>query len=161
MADSIRELITKDVVTTLGTITTANLYNNTLDKVSRFTMEVEEFIGTATNSKVLAVLVNQEEEQQIEGSYPKVTRVLTLRLSIWVRHLPVSEGVSSGELLNSVSQDIYKALMVDRTRDGHTFGLVALQSVESPVLGEDGSYALREELWSWTYEHSLADESVA
>lgn len=161
MADSIRELITKDVVSTLGTITTANSYNNTLDTVSRFTMEVEQFIGTATNTKVLAVLVNQEGEEQIEGSFPKVTRVLTLRLSIWVRHLPTSEGVSSSELINSISQDIYKALMVDRTRGGYTFGQVALQSVESPVLGENGDYALREELWSWTYEHSLADESVA
>jgi hypothetical protein len=162
MAESIRELIMQNIETELKKITAANGYNNTLGRVSRFQQ-------AATNLATVPVVIVQQGPEVSEPIPNKaVTRELTVRIRIIHRHDPVVEGKNSDQVLNSIQQDIHKALFVDHTRGGLAIETnpapreVAGQDGEGMGQLDDGMEAIGKTLeYMVRYRHAWQDESVA
>ena len=162
MALSIREQIMQNVETTLKTIKTANGYNNTLELVTRFKQEALSF------AKVPVVLIQQGPEMAEPIPNHAVTRNLAVRLRIIHRHNPTEDNQSSDQVLNSIQQDIHKALFVDHTRGGLAIGMnpapLEIAAQDGEGMGEvDANFEHIGKTLEYMvqYRHHWQDESVA
>ncbi len=157
MAASLREQIMVDVKTTLDAISQLNGYNNNIGLVTRA-------VGNDIAQGSIPVLyIEQGDEMAMsagENNTPMnvVTRVLTVRVGIIHR---LAADVVADTALNSIQQDIYKAMMVDHTR-----GSLAIDTLPRKATGAleleavvDGALKLIE--FDVLYRHNWQDESVA
>lgn len=114
MADSVREVIMKQIQTTLEGITVANGYANTMQSVQRFRQD-----GQVLTATPLCVLMEGGDNVQLDGPYPLITRHLTVSVVIIHRQDLDTDTRSASEVMNSLVADVLKAMHADFTRGGH------------------------------------------
>lgn len=112
MADYVRELIMKNIVTTLQTITVANGYQNTIASVQRYSAH-----GNVYKS-VPAIIVAEDTENYSYDADPLTTCKLPVVMGVATRH-DESDTHDTNEILNSLLGDIQKAMGVDPRRGGY------------------------------------------
>ena len=107
MADSIREQILKQIVTTLEGVTVANGYDFDMKDVIRIPTVPQELLAFPTAQVI------DETEEVLDTPSHFSTRLLAGTIVVWSwDHRDISEAV------NSILANTDKALMVDRTRGG-------------------------------------------
>ena len=124
MADTIRELIIKDIKTTLETITIANGYDNTIVSVQRFGQEGQTTLNTPY------IIIGEGGEESIEGAVERTTKLLTVALSIVTRQDTDVDARPGAELMDSLKADVQKAMMVDHQRAGNALDTTEVGSDE-------------------------------
>lgn len=125
MADSVRELILKDIVTTLQTVTVANGYGNTLQSVQRFQQ------GGQVLSETPMVVVMEGEDQvsaqgPLSGSVGLTTRNLTVNTVLIHRQDDETDARPATEVMNSLVADVQKAMLTTFSRGGHAIDTTEL-----------------------------------
>lgn len=114
MADTVRENIFANLVTTLSAITAANGYDNTIASVQRWDMNGNN------KASVPAIIVNSGPEKGDDAKAYNLTHcLLEVFVELWVRQNETESATTpTDKLLNSLLGDIKKALAVDVTRGG-------------------------------------------
>lgn len=108
---AVRENILENIRTTLTGITIANGYENTLASVQRWRQD-----GNQTAEIPFAIVKSLPENKTV-GPNPMVTCRLTVWVLVATRQDEDAVG-STETVLNSLTTDVEKALMVDVTRGG-------------------------------------------
>jgi len=154
MADSIRERIMENWLTTLQGISIANGYENDLDTVERWKLPHNDQEG------MIVLQIKQGDEDRGDADIQLETRVLQIHTAIRVRHQGDDDGLSTDTRLNRVEQDIFKASQVDRSRGGLAYETRWLGSGEADAdeSGSRGERVITYEVW---YRHNPNDESLA
>lgn len=118
MADSIRELILKNIKTTLEGVTVGNGYLTTLASVQRFLQSGQVLASTPT---VLILEGDDDVDQEgpQSGANSLVTRTLNVALEVEHRQDLATETASASEAMNVIVADIQKAMQVDYQRGGN------------------------------------------
>lgn len=112
MADSIREKIMADLLTTFGTISVANGYENNIESVQRYEQNDQNLQATP------AIIIVEGVESSEDSPDPLTTNVLIVEGMVYTSHDRLA-SISTGEFLNKFVQDIKKAIKVDNTRGGN------------------------------------------
>lgn len=111
MADCILELISKNILSTLRTVTTLNGYTYTINP-SRHSQHGDK-------PSNLAVIIHQTDPRLgSDETYDKYEWIQPYDLEIYVIQ-DQTDTTPSDEILNAVWADIYKALSIDHTRGGY------------------------------------------
>lgn len=128
MADSVKLSCLKNIKTTVEGITVAGGYNNTITNVQHFST-----LGNAKTTMPMVEIVPGKERRE-EGMDPIVHSALEVNLILY--HVQ-AEGSSTGteEFLDTLYQDIIKALLADRTRGGYAID-TEITDVDPFVLAE-------------------------
>ena len=113
MADSIRELIQKDIDTTLKTISKDNGYSNDIVSVQRFKQQGNSF------AKCPVIVQYAGDETKEPGPDPMTSCKFPVYIGIFIKHDSNADSKDTDELINSFLADIEKALMADVTRGGY------------------------------------------
>lgn len=135
MADSIRELILKNIKTTIEGVTVANGYLTTVATVQRF-LQSGQVVATPPTVLILEGEDGVDQEGPQSGAQSLVTRSLNVALEIEHRQDLATETASASEAMNVIVADIQKAMQVDYQRGGY-----ALDTNEvslSPILAFEG-----------------------
>lgn len=159
MAESVRERIVQDVVTTLQGVTVANGYAHTLASVQRFHQA-----GQLTADTPVCVVMEGddtvEQDGPLAGGYGLTSRTLVLSLVLIHQHDVEADHRSSAAVMAALVQDIQKAMQVDHRRGGlaintEELGVGELDAQEGqPELMQTIGYRIR-------YRHSRIDPTVA
>jgi len=155
MADSIAEQILKNIVTVLKVISIANGYKNDIANVCRFKVTAEAF------ADVPVLLVKTLDEEGEAGPAPNlVTRFLRVAIIIIHRDVPAQGAKSTDEVVNSLVEDVHKAMMIDHTRTK-----LAVQTNPWPSILESDTEpplddAKKSMVWEIHYRHTVADRSL-
>lgn len=110
MADSVREKILQNIVTTLQGITQAAGYANTVALVERLEQDGESQAG------IPAIYVKEDECDEKWGAAPCVDHTLRLLLVILTQHNKSVDARSTSQVINSILADVKKAIFTDVTR---------------------------------------------
>jgi hypothetical protein len=111
-SDIIRELILKNLQTTLAAITAGEVYANTIASVQRWSQRGQTFSAMPT------IIINAGPEEKKPEPNPLATCTFNVYIDIWTNH-EESDTRSSDEILNSLLGDVEKALIADITRGGY------------------------------------------
>lgn len=111
--DSIRELIMKNLVSTLEGVTEANGYSNTIQDVRRFDLVRKDF------SALPAIEITAIAESESDSPTTLVSKELTVLIDVHVNHDKDTHNMSTDEYLNTFVADITKILRIDETRGGN------------------------------------------
>lgn len=112
MADSIRELIVKDIKITLEGIKIASGFNNDIVSVQRLRQS-----GIKKNLVPTIVLDEGDENSVDEPGI--VQKNLEISVAVVTRHDETADNLSSSEFIAPLRDDVDRALMADRTRGGN------------------------------------------
>lgn len=161
MADSIRELILKDVVTTLQGVTVANGYTHTLQSVQRFRQ------GGQLLAETPMVVVMEGEDQvsmqgPLSGTGSLTTRHLTVNLVLIYRQDEDTDTRSASEVMNGIVGDVQAAMLGSGayTRGGHALTTEELGIGELDV--EEGQPELVQTVaFRVRYRHRFDDPTAA
>jgi len=117
MADSVRELILKNLKTTLEGVTVANGYATTVASVQRFLQPGQTLASVPT----ILILEGDDEAATgpLSGSTGLTRRTLTVRLVLITRQDPATATISASEEMNRIIADVQKVLQVDPRRARH------------------------------------------
>ncbi len=115
MADTVREKIFANLVTTLNGISVVNGYDNNIASVERWNMNGNN------KASVPAVIINSGPEKDSDGKAYNLTHcLLMVFLELWVRQNETeSAATPTDKILNSLLGDIKRALQADVTRAGN------------------------------------------
>ena len=115
MADTVREKIFANLVTTLSGISVAGGYDNNIALVERWNMNGNN------KANVPAIIINSGPEKNDDDKAYNLTHcLLAVFLELWVRQNETeSAATPTDKILNSLLGDIKKALAVDVTRGGN------------------------------------------
>ena len=113
MADTIRELIQKNIDTTLKGIKTSAGYNNDFVSVQRYMQKKNSF------ARMPMIIHSAGDESVASGPHPWNTLTLPVIIAIYFRYSEITDGRSVDEVINSYLGDVVKALMADITRGGN------------------------------------------
>lgn len=158
MADSIRELILKNIKTTLEGVTTGNGYANTIASVQRFRQDGQD-VSSVPSIMIIEGDDTIEQEGPQAGAYSLVTRTLSVGLAIVHRQDLATATVTASEAMNSLIADIQKAMQVSYQRGGYALDTneVSVSQVvayeNQPELESGIEYAIR-------YRHRRTDPTV-
>lgn len=109
MSESIRELILKNLKTTMQGITVANGYNYTIASVQRWESKGNNYAA------VPCIVINSGPEDKEEGPDPQTTCKFTVFIEATYRQDDDSTE-NSDSIISKLLADIEKALTVDITR---------------------------------------------
>jgi len=158
MADSIAERIMQHLETTLESITTVNGYENTIDSVQRFQQEGQDPIDG--NGVLLLDGDDVVEGMILAGAYDLISRRRHVDLVIIGRQDLSVDTRSASEYMNSLEQDVRKALQVDETRGGIAINTEETQANETDV--QIGMPELRRVIgYDIRYRHRRTDPTIA
>lgn len=125
MADSVRELILKDIVTTLQGVTAANGYANTLHSVQRFRQAGQTLVDVP-----MCVVMEGDDsvsfEGPLSGAGSLTTRHLTVNLVLIHRQDDETDPRPATEVMNSLLADVQKAMLSRYQRGGHAIDTTEL-----------------------------------
>jgi len=110
--DSIRELIVKNIKTTLEGIKLSAGFNHDISSVQRLRQS-----GMKKNL-VPTIWMEEGDEVSIDEA-GIVKKNLTIALAVITRHDETADLLSSSEFVAPLRDDVDKALMADRTRGGN------------------------------------------
>ena len=154
MADSVRELIMKDVRTTLLGITTVNGYVNQMQSVQRFQQDGQQLADVP-----MAVLVDGGDEVNDERPLELQSRALSVSVVLIHRQDTAVDARSSSEVMNSLIADVQKAMQVDQTRGG-----LAVNTIEQgigEIDAQEGEPELMQAIsYRILYRHRRVDPTI-
>lgn len=158
MADSVRELILKNVKTTLEGVTVANGYTTTVASVQRFLQPGQ----TLTTVPLVLILEGEDEASDgpLSGAAGLISRTLNVALLLMLRQDMETATVSASEAMNAFIADVQKVLQVAPRR-----GEYAIDTKEvsvSPIEAEEGEPDLSCTLvYQILYRHRRTDPTIA
>jgi hypothetical protein len=117
MADSVHELIMKQIQATLEGITVGNGFGNTFASIQRFNQGGQSLVDTPI-CVVLEGEDNVEQEGPLAGSFSLTSRTMTISVVAVHRQDLETDARSASEVTNSLVQDIQKAMQADSSRGG-------------------------------------------
>lgn len=145
----------KNVQTTLATITVANGYNNTVASVQRFNQAGQVLADTP----VLILMQggdNVDNEGPLAGASSLVTRSVSISVVIIHRQDLDVDTRSAAEAMNSLIQDVQKAMQVDYTRGSYALNTSEIGIGELDA--EDGEPELVQTVaFKLSYRHRRTD----
>jgi len=147
MPDSIRELVMKNIKTTLAAI-------SGIASVQRY--------RTGGQSQVAfpMIIIREGAEASKDEPIGKITHHLTVDLLLIVVHDAATDARESDEVMNSFLADAQKAMLADRSRGGHAVDTKLLGS--EPLDVEDANTDVQQVCtWEIQYRHSNTDPAVA
>lgn len=154
MADSIRELIMRNIVTTLSSITTANGYANQMQSVQRFRQD-----GQQLTEVPMAVLVDGGDDVEQERPIELTSRMLTVHVVLIHRQDTAVDTRSASEVMNSLIADVQKVMQVDHTRGGYAVNTIEQGVSEMDV--EEGQPELVQTIgYRIAYRHRRVDPGI-
>lgn len=153
MPTSVRESIIANIVTALGSVTTANGYSNTLASVQRF---MQTGLAVAT---VPTAVVNWDDERKSNGPVERAMCTLGVSVDVWAVHDQEAVSGSTATLVDSLAADVEKAVMTDPTRGGYARECEVV-SVTPFRLAEGQPFVGATVSLTITYAHDLADPYV-
>jgi len=106
-----RERILENIKTTLEQISVANGYNNDIESVQRWMQHGNSLFDMP------CIIIAAASEEQHPGPAPLVSCSLAVELTLWYRQ-PENDNVSTDTRLNSLLEDVMRALYADYTRGG-------------------------------------------
>ena len=153
MADSIREKIMANIKTALAAITTVNGYVNNITNVQRWKQNGNSI------ATVPAIIINGGPEDNKDDRFPLTTCMMTIFVDLYIREAESSTS-DTDTVLNSLLQDIKKAVKVDITRGGNavdtTFkSIVPFETIEGQAFA---GLIIEVEV---EYRHQQTDPTVA
>lgn len=158
MADSVAETIMQHLQTTLAGITTVNGYENTIDAVQRFQQEGQDPIDG--NGILLLDGDDVVEGTILAGAFDLIARRRHVDLVLIGRQDLSVDTRSASQYMNSLEQDVRKALQVDYTRGGIAVNTEETQANETDV--QIGMPELRRVLgYDIRYRHRRTDPTIA
>jgi len=113
MADSIRELIQKNIDTTLKLISKIGGYNNDIVSVQRYEQSGNDFASCPV------IIQYPGDEGKKPGPVPLSSCDFTVYVGVYFKHDKTIDARSTDEIINSFLADVEKALMIDHTRGGY------------------------------------------
>jgi hypothetical protein len=134
MADSKRELILKNIKTSLELITVANGYNNTLtaDQVQRWNQYDNPKVHPPT------LIINAGPERFKSGPNPYYTSQFPVTIEAWERQDERSTDPTD-ELLGKILADILYAMLTDVTRGGYAIETNPVSAIPFEVVKGAGN----------------------
>jgi hypothetical protein len=158
MAESVAERIMQHLQTTLEGITTVNGYDNTIHSVQRFQQEGQDPIDG--NGVLLIDGDDIVEGTVLAGDYDLIARQRHIDLVVIGRQDLSVDSRSASAAMNSLENDIRKALQVDYTRGGLAVNTEETQANETDV--QIGMPELRRAIgYEIRYRHRRTDPSIA
>lgn len=158
MTDSVCERIMQQIQTTLEGITVAAGYANTMISVQRFSQG-----GQVLAETPMCVLMQGGDDVELQGplggGFDLVSRNLTVSVVLIHRHDQEMDPRSSAAVMNSLIQDVQKAMQVDDRRGGlaittEEVGVGELDAEEGqPELVQTVGYRIR-------YRHRRTDPTI-
>lgn len=160
MADSVRELILKHIVTTLKGVTVANGYGHTLQAVQRFQQS-----GQVLSDTPLVVVMEGEDQVAFEGPLSGAggltSRKLTVNLVLVHRQDEADDPRPATEVMNALIADVQKAMLGNGAyaRGGHAMDTTELGIGE--LNAEEGQPELMQTVaFQVTYRHRFDDPTA-
>lgn len=151
MADSIKELILKDIETTLKKIKIADGYKNDIATVERFVID-----GQTTAKHPYIIITQLNVSILNEGPDPLVTKRIDISLEVVTRQDVETSPGPADTLINSLEEDIDRALQVGPTRGGNAVDTSPIES--TPLTVEEGQPDIESIMeFSCTYQHQRGD----
>lgn len=154
MADSIKERILQNWETVLNTIAVAGGYENNIGKVERFHLQEMD----QKESIILEIKMGNDSPR--ESGVGVEERLLQVQTFLKIRHDTEDDNRSTDELFNSVAQDVYRAVCLDRTRGGLARDTI-FESSDEVVLEEGATQGVQVMTFSVWYRHLLGDMASA
>lgn len=153
MADSVRELIVKDIVAVLATVTIANGYSITFNAVERMLQSGQ------TAQAPLAYVIEGDDE--VTGEYPlgAVSRDFSVGIVVMIQQDESEDARSASEAMNAVIADVQKALQLDARRGEKAVNTeeIAVSAIEAdeglPILRATIGYRVK-------YRHARVDPAI-
>lgn len=158
MADSVKERILQNLVTTLQAINGAPPYLTSLNN-RVFRMGLEGFDAGAHPFAVVAEPDEQYLEESAVSGQQIVPCFMTVNLAIWLHGIP-DGTVKLSKLLADALQDLQRAVLADRTRGGIAINTRVL-SASSFVDHASEPNGLVEMVIQVHYRFMAADPTVA
>lgn len=144
--------------TTLESITTGNGYENTIDSVQRFQQEGQDPIDG--NGILLIDGDDVVEGMILAGAYDLTSRRRHVDLVIIGRQDLSVDTRSASEFMNSLEQDVRRAVQVDEQRGGIAINTEETQANETDV--QIGMPELRRVIgYDIRYRHRRTDPTIA
>jgi hypothetical protein len=154
VADSLRELVMKNIKTTLATITTGGGYANTVASVQRYRT------GGQSQTVFPMIIIREGAETSKDEPLGKISHQLAVDLLLIVVHDPATDARESDEVMNSFLADVQKAMLTDRSRGGYAVDTKLLGS--EPLDVEDSNTDVQQVCsWEVHYRHSNTNPAVA
>lgn len=150
MADTIRERIVKNIVTSLQGITVANGYDNTVLSVQRLKQSGNPAID------VPLILVAEGPENASAGPNPLTNKVLEVSIGIVTRQDEAVDPRSADEMMNSLRGDVEKAMVSNYTRGGLAIDTMATGGTRIGVQEGEPELGI-EMLFEIHYRHARTD----
>ena len=110
--DSIRELIVKNVKTTLEGIKLSAGFNHDIASVQRLRQ-------SGMKKNLVPTIWIAEGDEVVSDEAGDAQKNLTIAVAVITRHDETADSLSSAEFLAPLRDDVDKALMTDRTRGGN------------------------------------------
>jgi hypothetical protein len=158
MADSVREQILKQIQTTLEGVTVGNGFGNTVASVQRFRQGGQSLTGMP----VCVVMEGDDsvnQEGPLAGSYSLTSRTMQISVVIISQQDEETDARSAAEVMNSLAQDVQKAMQLDPTRGG-----LAIDTKETGIgemdVEEGQPEILRTIGFRIAYRHRRTDPSI-
>lgn len=149
----------KNVQTALATITVANGYNNTVASVQRFNQAGQ----VLANTPALILMQggdNVDSEGPLAGAYSLTSRSVSVSVVIIHRQDLDVDTRSAAEAMNSLIQDVQKAMLADYTRGGYAIDTSEIGIGELDA--EDGEPELVQTVaFKINYRHRRTDPTQA
>jgi len=153
VADSIREKIIKDVVSTLEKTTRDNGFHSDIQSVQR--LSLGGFLKV--DSPSVWVDEGREDKEDIAGA---VRCSLQIALAVFVIQDSKESFITLGSFLDPIRNDISRSLMVDRNRSNNAANTTSISwdPVDMQV-GKTGIIMVG--IFEVIYFHSLGDSTIA
>lgn len=135
MSESIRELILKNLKTTMQGITVANGYNYTIASVQRWESKGNNY------AVVPCIVINSGPEDKEEGPEPQMTCKFTVFIEATYRQDDDSSE-SSDSIMSKLLADIEKALTVDITRGNYAENTKILGNIPFETIGGQPTFGI-------------------
>ena len=152
MADSIREKIMANILTTFQTISIANGFENNIESVQRYEQNDQNLQATP------AIIIVEGVESSEDSPDPLTTNVLIVEGMLYASH-DRTASISTAEFLNKFIQDIKKAIKVDNTRGANAVDSM-IKSSEPFETDEDQPFVGIIFEIEVTYRHRQTDPTI-
>lgn len=152
---SVCESILEDLVETLQGIQEADGFGFSMQSVERFDVDGNSLVETP------AAIVAAVGQDKVAETSRTMEWDLKVRINAYIVHDKGEDARSTDTILTLLADDLYKAVMADRTRGGHAV-LTTVESLDHfDLIHDEGRDTGVMALLSIRFRHAVLDPAVA